>query len=236
MALPFTPAPSSFLLTLVIVLASLAGCARIPYVSMRHDPAPVVTISVLKLSPPSVYESTQSDETVLLPTGQSFSAWVKAEGKNGVGLLSLQATVDGVLTATATVQDHIDSQGKVAASLLILGVDGNGNPGNMPISLKISQGQSASITARATAPDLTPTQVVLKLLSTCPCPLGSIFDKHCDCGCGTQPDLALPAQYSEGPFLPLCGTTCCKMGEQCQQPQNMCGLSSPPAGARLFKP
>jgi hypothetical protein len=100
----------------------------------------------------------------------------------------------------------------------------------------ISQGQSASITARATAPDLTPTQVVLKLLSTCPCPLGSIFDKHCDCGCGTQPDLALPAQYSEGPFLPLCGTTCCKMGEQCQQPQNMCGLSSPSAGSRLLKP
>lgn len=64
----------------------------------------------------------------------------------GLGFFSLKPRL---ATATATIQDHIDTKGYVAASLSILGVDGAGNPGALPILIELTSGQSATLIARA---------------------------------------------------------------------------------------
>jgi hypothetical protein len=217
--------------TIAILLAiMLAGCARIHYARMRGDPAPTVTISIIEFTPPpgtpALYDSIQADSIIYLPAGKRFSAWVKADGRNGVGSLYVEAKVGGTITEGATIQDHIDNMGTVAASLVILGVDGSGNPGNIPIFFELTTGQSGSLTARAAAPDLTTKQIVLNLVTQCPCPDGSVFDRQCDCGCLSQTDPALPPQYSDYFDQPVCGTMCCKSGYQCSSSQQTCGLPS----------
>lgn len=219
-------------LSTLLTVALMCACAfpRIPWVEGRFDPVPTIKIYLIDPSAgagQNIYREVTSDASVLITPGLALSALVRADGRNGVGSLNVEAKVDGNLTAAATVLDHIDSNGYVASTLVISGTDGAGGLGPQPIRFQLADGQTGALYVRASTPLGSAREITVQFTTTCPCPFGTVFDKFCNCGC--QPGVSNPTPKLVDPLpAPMCGFSCCAIGERCRQSDQRCALPVDP--------
>jgi hypothetical protein len=218
---------------LLSCLMALSACVpnRIPFEQDARDTAPAIKISLIDLptnsGAASVYEEVGHSRTLYVAPGKKLGVLVRADGVNGVVELAVETRVAGALTASAIARDEVDGNGTIAAWLLIVGTDGAGGSGDVPIAVQLSEGQSATVVATALAPQNQGSEIRVDLTTDCGCPFGTTFDRNCNCGClATGP--APTQELTIAPLLPMCGVTCCKVGDQCQQPSQICGPSLPP--------
>ena len=190
----------------------IGGCAvrvNIPR-EARLDQPPTIHIYSVVLNTGFVSQDhVTNSTTVLAKPATSMQLFAHAENPGGVSSFVMTIQRAGVPPETIAVSQMPIADGTAWNRLDIVGGDGAGGPGNMPILLSMPPTPSLSDAAAVLATALNfhgqTASVTIKYVTDCGCPPGSDVDIDCSCRC--------PGVTFGG--AGVCGTRCCAPGESC---------------------